>query len=74
MPWRGVLKNGMSSHNYIYSPYASSSALGQVMPSEWGTYFMNALLLIPFKIAPSNLKMFWTIVITSCLCYIHTWC
>jgi hypothetical protein len=45
MPWRGVLKNGMTSHNYMCLPYASSSASGQVMPLEWGTSFMNALLL-----------------------------
>ncbi len=28
------IKNGITSHNYACSPYASSSALGQVMPSE----------------------------------------
>jgi hypothetical protein len=56
MPWRGVLKNGMTSHNYICFPYASSSALGQVMPSEWGTYSINALLLIPSNLHPQSLK------------------
>jgi hypothetical protein len=58
MPWRGVLKNGMTSHNYICFPYASSSALGQVMPLEWGTYSINALLLIPSNLHPQSLKCF----------------
>ncbi len=58
MPWRGVLKNGMTSHNYICFPYASSSALGQVMPSELDTYFMNTLLLIPSNLHLQILKCF----------------
>ncbi len=46
------------SHNYICFPYASSSALGQVMPSELDTYFMNTLLLIPSNLHLQILKCF----------------